>query len=100
MPKKTPDQVAHANAEGLLASLLIRNGIEAESAHQQAQEYLRELTRDGWRHVRPRYDPTPPKGVPAAPDTAHRAAEWAREQIAARREQTHQPLAEDQEKTQ
>jgi len=86
MPKKTPDQVAHAEAVGLLEALLIRNHVPTDLAAAQAQEYVRDLAIAGWRHVRPRVDPVPPDGPPGDPAYAARAAEWTRQQLAARRE--------------
>lgn len=84
-PKKTPDQVAHAEAVGQLEALLIRNHVPTDLAAAQAQEYVRDLTVAGWRHTRPRVDPVPPRGEPADPAYAARAAEWAREQLAKNR---------------
>lgn len=85
--KKTPDEVARAEAIKALDELLIRNHVEPVLAAAQAQDFWREMTMAGWRHVRPRVDPAPPKGTPGDPDYRRRAAEWTREQIHSRREQ-------------
>lgn len=79
--RKTEDQLAHAQAEGLLSSLLIRRGVAPDTAAQEAHEFMRELTLAGWRHVRPRPDPVPPRAEPGDPEYRKKAADWARDQI-------------------
>lgn len=78
---KKADEQARAEAIHEIEALLIRNHVDPTLAAAQAQDFWREMTHAGWRHVRPQVDPTPPRAEPGDPDYREKAAAWAREQL-------------------